>query len=158
MRIGIGSDLNGRGYRDELISFVQTLGHEAIEIPLLEDEDYPDVAITLGNRINEGMYDRGILICGTGIGMAIAANKVPGIRAANVTDVYSAERAELSNHAQIITFGQQVLGLSLVKELVRINLENNFIDGRSTSKIERITYYEKSFQNEKTGGNELWKN
>ena len=130
MRIGIGSDLNGRGYRDELISFVQTLGHEAMEIPLLEDEDYPDVAITLGNRINEGMYDRGILICGT----------------------------ELSNHAQIITFGQQVLGLSLVKELVRINLENNFIDGRSTSKIERITYYEKSFQNEKTGGNELWKN
>lgn len=149
MRIGIGSDLNGISYRDELVSFVKSLGHEAEIVILKEEDDYPDVAVALGRKIINHELDRGILICGTGIGMAIAANKVPGIRAANVTDAYSAERAELSNHAQIITFGQQVLGLSLVKELVRINLRESFVDGRSTPKIERIMSYEKAFQQDR---------
>ncbi|MFI3618635.1 MULTISPECIES: RpiB/LacA/LacB family sugar-phosphate isomerase [Enterococcus] len=146
MKVGIGSDLNGIAYRDELIKFVNELGHEATEVKLNKDDDYPDVAVALGKKIMANDFDRGILICGTGIGMAIAANKVPGIRAANITDVYSAERAELSNHAQIITFGQQVLGLTLVKELVRTNLKETFVDGRSTPKINRIMTYEESFQ------------
>lgn len=146
MKVGIGSDLNGIAYRDELIKFVNDLGHEATEVKLNKDEDYPDVAVALGKKIMANEFDRGILICGTGIGMAIAANKVPGIRAANITDVYSAERAELSNHAQVITFGQQVLGLTLVKELVRTNLKETFVDGRSTPKINRIMLYEESFQ------------
>lgn len=146
MKVGIGSDLNGIAYRDELIKFVNELGHEATEVKLNKDDDYPDVAVALGKKIMANDFDRGILICGTGIGMAIAANKVPGIRAANITDVYSAERAELSNHAQIITFGQQVLGLTLVKELVRTNLKETFVDGRSTPKINRIMSYEESFQ------------
>lgn len=146
MRVGIGSDSNGLAYRDTLLEFVTELGHEAVEVSLNENEDYPDVAVALSKKIINDEVDRGILICGTGIGMAISANKVPGIRAANVTDVYSAERAELSNKAQIITFGQQTLGLSLVKELVRVNLAQTFVDGRSTNKINRIMEYEKEFQ------------
>lgn len=151
MKIGIGSDSNGTHYRDELLKYVEELGHETIKVPLSKGEDYPDVAVTLGKAILDKKIDRGILICGTGLGMAISANKVPGIRAATITDVYSAERAELSNHAQIITFGEQVLGLSLVKELVRINLSQTFVDGRSTPKINRIMEYEKNLQNEMNG-------
>ncbi|MBV7391312.1 RpiB/LacA/LacB family sugar-phosphate isomerase [Enterococcus alishanensis] len=147
MKIGIGSDSNGIAYRDDLLKFVNELGHEAEVVLLQENEDYPDVAVALGKKILNQEFDRGILICGTGIGMAIAANKVPGIRAANITDAYSAERAELSNHAQIITFGQQVLGFNLVKELVKINLGETFVDGRSTPKIERIMTYEKELKN-----------
>ncbi|MGM0238608.1 RpiB/LacA/LacB family sugar-phosphate isomerase [Enterococcus sp. AZ103] len=146
MKIGIGSDSNGIAYRDDLLKFVNELGHEAEVVLLQENEDYPDVAVASGKKILNQEFDRGILICGTGIGMAIAANKVPGIRAANITDAYSAERAELSNHAQIITFGQQVLGFNLVKELVKINLGETFVDGRSTPKIERIMTYEKELK------------
>src|SRR5690606_2736485 len=87
--------------------------------------DYPDVAEEVANAIVRGECERGILLCGTGLGMAIAANKVPGIRAATCHDVYSAERAQKSNNAQILTLGARVIGPELAKKVVSAWLESN---------------------------------
>ena len=100
--------------------------------------DYPDVAERAAIGIRDGRYDRGILICGTGIGMAIASNKVPGVRAAQAHDVYSAERARKSNNAQILTMGARVIGPELAKSVVHAWLESEFAGGASTRKVEKI--------------------
>ncbi len=100
--------------------------------------DYPDVAERAAIGIRDGRYDRGILICGTGIGMAIASNKVPGVRAAQAHDVYSAERARKSNNAQILTMGARVIGPELAKSVVHAWLESEFAGGASSRKVEKI--------------------
>jgi ribose 5-phosphate isomerase B len=100
--------------------------------------DYPDVAERVALAIRDGRSDRGILICGTGIGMAIAANKVPGVRAAQAHDVYSAERARKSNNAQILTLGARVIGPEAAKTVVHAWLESEFAGGASTRKVEKI--------------------
>src|SRR5262245_42091977 len=100
MRIVIGSDHFGFALKEDLKSYLIDLGHEPIDLGCFssnEAVDYPDVAVAAANRIAEGEFDRGILICGTGIGMAMTANKVPGVRAACCHDPYSAERARKSN-------------------------------------------------------------
>ena len=100
--------------------------------------DYPDTAEKAALSIVNGECQRGILICGTGIGMAIAANKVPGIRAAQVWEPYGAERARKSNDAQIMTLGALVTGLETAKALVRIWLKCDFAGGRSAPKVEKL--------------------
>ncbi|WP_455813956.1 ribose 5-phosphate isomerase B [Pseudomonas graminis] len=103
---------------------------------------YPDVAWTVANAIRDGKHQRGILICGTGIGMAIVANKVPGIRAAQCHDTYSAERARKSNNAQVMTLGARVIGPELARSIVNSWLNAEFEGGGSTEKVEKISYYE----------------
>lgn len=105
---------------------------------------YPDVAIEVAQRVASGEIDRAILLCGTGIGMAISANKVPGIRAAQCHDTYSAERASRSNDAQIITIGARVVGPELAKAIVDAWLASSFDGGRSIPKVEAIAAYEAS--------------
>ncbi|MBP2167810.1 ribose 5-phosphate isomerase B [Erwinia toletana] len=105
---------------------------------------YPDIAWTLANAIREGKHQRGILICGTGIGMAIVANKVPGIRAAQCHDTYSAERARKSNNAQVITLGARVIGPELARSIVNSWLNSEFEGGGSSEKVDKISYYEQS--------------
>ncbi|MEM6049112.1 ribose 5-phosphate isomerase B [Erwinia sp. P7711] len=105
---------------------------------------YPDIAWTLANAIKEGKHERGILICGTGIGMAIVANKVPGIRAAQCHDTYSAERARKSNNAQIMTLGARVVGPELARSIVNSWLESEFEGGGSLAKVDKISHYEQS--------------
>jgi ribose 5-phosphate isomerase B len=100
--------------------------------------DYPDVAERVANDIRAGRSDRAILICGTGIGMAIAANKVPGVRAAQAHDVYSAERARKSNDAQILTLGARVIGPESAKTVVHAWLESEFAGGASTRKVAKL--------------------
>ena len=100
--------------------------------------DYPDVGKTLAERIAAGDYERGILVCGTGAGMAIVANKVPGVRAVCVTDPYTAERAIASNNAQVITMGSQITGPSVATMLVDIWLANDFNADRSGKKVAKI--------------------
>ncbi len=100
--------------------------------------DYPDTAEKAALSIVNGECQRGILICGTGIGMAIAANKVPGIRAAQVWEPYGAERARKSNDAQIMTLGALVTGLETAKALVSIWLKCDFAGGRSAPKVEKL--------------------
>lgn len=105
---------------------------------------YPDIAWTVANAIREGKHQRGILICGTGIGMAIVANKVPGIRAAQCHDNYSAERARKSNNAQVMTLGARVVGPELARSIVNSWLNSEFEGGGSTEKVEKISYYEQT--------------
>ncbi|HEY3522265.1 MAG TPA: RpiB/LacA/LacB family sugar-phosphate isomerase [Candidatus Limnocylindrales bacterium] len=114
------------------------------EGPLEPSEvDYPDVAERVALAIRAGRSDRGILICGTGIGMAIAANKVPGVRAAQAHDVYSAERARKSNDAQILTLGARVIGPESAKTVVRAWLASEFAGGASTRKVAKIDRLER---------------
>lgn len=108
----------------------------------VEDEMYPDVAHAVAIAISQGKHQRGILICGTGIGMSIVANKVIGIRAALCHDTYSAERAQKSNDAQIITFGARVIGPELAKSIVDTWLSSEYDGGRSAPKVARINEYE----------------
>ncbi|WP_338557411.1 ribose 5-phosphate isomerase B [Erwinia sp. E_sp_B04_7] len=105
---------------------------------------YPDIAWSLANAIKDGQHERGILICGTGIGMAIVANKVTGIRAAQCHDTYSAERARKSNNAQVMTMGARVIGPELARSIVNSWLESEFEAGGSSAKVDKISYYEQN--------------
>ena len=121
---------------------VEDLGHECIDFGS-EDPIYANTAIRLAEAVAAGECDRGILICGTGIGVCIAANKVKGAYAAEVNNIYQAERAQLSNCANIITIGAQVTGIELAKCLVREYLKNTFDpQSRSKVKVQRIYDYE----------------
>jgi ribose 5-phosphate isomerase B len=103
---------------------------------------YPDIAFAVAQGVAQGDFERAVLLCGTGIGMAISANKVPGIRAAQCHDTYSAERARRSNDAQIITIGARVVGPELAKAIVDSFIKASFDGGRSLPKIERIAAFE----------------
>ncbi len=147
MKIAIGSDHNAFKMKEALKEYIETLGHEVIDYGChSEDEiDYPGIAFDLATGVAEGKAERGILVCGTGIGMAIAANKVPGIRAAQCHDTYSAERAQLSNNAQIITIGAKVVGIETAKKVVEAYLNVTFQGGNSARKIDQIMDKEKEF-------------
>ena len=106
--------------------------------------DYPDIGRQLAERVAAGDYDRGILVCGTGAGMAIVANKVAGVRAVCVTDPYTAERAIASNNAQVITMGAQITGPSVAKMLVDIWLAGDFQAERSGRKVAKIDALDKA--------------
>ena len=107
---------------------------------------YPDVAVKVAQAIADGTHPRGILMCGTGIGMAITANKVPGVRAATCHDTYSAERARKSNNAQILTMGARVIGPELAKSIVDAWLASEFEGGGSAPKVQKIIEYDERFR------------
>lgn len=107
---------------------------------------YPDVAKSVAEAVASGEFERGILVCGTGIGMAITANKIPGIRAAVCHDPYSAERARKSNDAQILCMGARVIGPELAKCLVDIWLPCEFSGGGSAPKVARINEIEQAYR------------
>jgi ribose 5-phosphate isomerase B len=141
MRLVIGSDHFGYGLKAELRAHLEQRGHELLDLGCtgVEDEvDYPDVAEALARRIAAGEFARGILVCGTGIGMAIAANKVPGVRAACCHDPYSAERARKSNDAQVLCLGAEIVGAALARVLLDHWLESEFGGGRSTRKVHKL--------------------
>ena len=120
MKIAIGCDEAACGLRDIIKAHLSAQGHEVGDFGTFNNEPvlYPDVGFKVAEAIMAGQYERGILLCGTGIGMAISANKVPGIRAAQCHDTFSAERASRSNNAQIITLGARVIGPELAKVIV----------------------------------------
>ena len=152
MRICLGSDESGYELKETLKEYL--MEQELISLEHIEDMgvfdktpvDYPDVALRVAEAIANGTFDRGILVCGTGIGMAIAANKVPGVRAAQVCDPYSAERARKSNNAQVITFGALTIGKAVALSLLKIWLESEFQDGRSTRKVEKINGIDEKYR------------
>lgn len=147
MKIGIGSDHNAFEMKQQLIEYVQSKGFGVIDYGCFSSEevDYPNIAFKVGSGIIDKNIERGILCCGTGIGMAMAANKIPGIRAAQVHDTYSAERAQLSNNAQIITMGSQVIGIEAAKKIVEEYLSVTFQGGNSSRKINQIMDKEAEF-------------
>ena len=144
MNIAIGCDPNAAEFKKALMPFIENLGHECADYGS-DDPIYANVAIAVAEAVAAGKHDRGILICGTGIGVGIAANKVKGAYAATVGDVYQAKRAQLSNNANIITLGAQVTGIELGKCLVEAYLGVSYEENeRSAPKIARIIEYENS--------------
>ncbi|MFA6856769.1 MAG: ribose 5-phosphate isomerase B [Treponema sp.] len=146
MKIAIGCDEAAYDLKVVVIEHLKEKNIEVDDFGAGKGETvlYPDVAIKVAEAIARGEYEKGILMCGTGIGMCITANKVPGIRAAVCHDPYSAERSRKSNDAQIMCMGARVIGVELAKTLVDIWLGCDFSGGRSLPKIKRISEYEKS--------------
>lgn len=149
MKIALGCDEAAFQLKESIKKYLIDLGEEVQDFGVYDTKPslYPDVAVKAAKSIVNGENERGILLCGTGIGMAITANKVPGIRAAVCHDPYSAERSRKSNNAQIMTMGARVIGEELAKNLVSIWLKSEFQGGGSTAKVNRINEYEKEFLN-----------
>lgn len=141
MRVAIAGDSAGEGLAKVLADHLMG-AYEVSEISRTDagaDAFYANLSDRVGSAVIAGEYDRAILVCGTGIGVAISANKVPGIRAAQCHDTYSAERAALSNNAQIITMGARVIGAELAKLIAETFLSNTFDQqGRSAGNVQAI--------------------
>jgi len=147
LRIAMGGDEAAFELKQLLIEHVKALGFEVQDFGTYNAESvlYPDVAVRVAQAIVAGEADRGVLLCGTGIGAAISANKVRGIRAAQAHDTYSAAKARSSNDAQIVALGARVVGPELAKSIVSVFLGAEFGGGASVEKVARIVEYEKQF-------------
>lgn len=144
MKIAMGCDPNAESLKQEMIRFVRELGHEVKDFGS-EDTVYAHVAQEVAEKVAAKEYDRGILFCGTGIGVMLAANKVKGAYAANVLNVYAAKRACLSNNCNIITLGSQVTGNMLAKELIEAYLGCTYVPNeRSGEKVNAYVEYEQA--------------
>ncbi|MFR8170406.1 MAG: RpiB/LacA/LacB family sugar-phosphate isomerase [Marvinbryantia sp.] len=142
MRIAIGCDPNAQAFKEALTQYIRELGHECDDFGST-DPVYANVAIRVAQDVAQGNHDRGVLVCGTGIGMCIAANKVKGAYAALVNDVFQAQRAQLSNRANIITMGAQVTGIEVAKMMLKEYLGCTFdVHSRSMPKVQQICDYE----------------
>ena len=147
LRIVVGSDDAGFDYKEILKGDLERHAGVASVVDVGVDADghtaYPRVAIAAAELVASGDADRALLVCGTGLGVAIAANKVPGIRAVTAHDSFSVERSVLSNNAQVLTFGQRVVGLELARRLAREWLSYTFDDASaSAEKVALIGDYE----------------
>ncbi len=140
MRIAIGADHGGYELKRYLVESLTALGYQVEDFGTYRPEavDYPDIAIPLARAVAAGEYERGILICGTGIGMSITANKVPGVRAALCTDGYMARKAREHNDAQILCLGGRVVGPDLALEIAQTFLAGEFQGGRHARRVGKI--------------------
>ena len=141
MSVAIGCDHYGYPLKEKVVAFLDKEGYEYEDYGTDSEEnevDYPDIAEKVANEVADGKHERGILVCGTGTGIAIAANKVKGIRATPVTDIYQAERSRKSNNAQIMTLGSQVTGYKTAELLVDAWMKSDFTGGRSTRKVDKL--------------------
>ena len=144
MKIAISSDHGGNLLRQEIMDLLTERGVAYEDFGPTTDEsvDYPDYASPVCTGVVEGRFDRGILICGTGIGMSIAANKVKGIRCALVHDVFSAKATRGHNDTNVLAMGERVIGAGLAREIVEVWLDTPFEGGRHGRRIDKITALE----------------
>ncbi|KAH8818984.1 ribose 5-phosphate isomerase [Xylogone sp. PMI_703] len=146
--VAVGCDNNGFEYKNTLKATLEADPRVAkvLDFGVHESEHttaYPHIAVDVATAVKDGKADRGLLVCGTGLGVAITANKVPGIRAVTAHDSYSVERGVLSNNAQILCFGQKVVGIEVAKKLVKEWLGYEFDhQSASAAKVKAISDYE----------------
>ena len=140
MRVAVGSDHRGIELKKSIIDLLKKLGYEYNDFGGYSDDpvDYPDIAKEVALAVAGRKYDHGILICGSGIGMSIAANKVKGVRAALCCNVLNAERARLHNDANILCLGQGIVGEKIALNIVKAYLLTSFEGGRHERRIEKI--------------------
>ncbi|GAA5346624.1 ribose 5-phosphate isomerase B [Planifilum fimeticola] len=140
MRVIIGSDHGGFRLKQEIRNLLEEMGiaYEDVGCDCSDSVDYPDYALPVAERVAKGEFDRGILVCGTGIGMSIAANKVKGIRCAVVSDEFSARMSREHNDANVLALGERVVGPGLAREIVRIWLTTDFAGGRHGRRVAKI--------------------
>ncbi|MGO1482390.1 MAG: ribose-5-phosphate isomerase [Brachybacterium sp.] len=152
LKIIVGGDNAGYGYKEELKALLD--GDDRVEsvfdVGVGSADDgtfYPNIAIAAAEKIAAGEADRALLICGTGLGVAIAANKVSGVRAVTAHDLYSVQRSVLSNNAQVLCMGQRVIGLEAAKELIKVWLDLEFDPNSSSAeKVDAICAYDGSLE------------
>ena len=140
MRIAIGSDHRGFSVKNKVIELLNRLGHEVCDAGPLSPEsvDYPDIASQVASQVSNGRVERGILICGTGIGMCIAANKFPGVRAAPCHDDLTAEMSRRHNDLNVLCLSADMLGERLIDRMVEIWLNTEFEGGRHARRVDKI--------------------
>lgn len=140
MKVAIGCDHGGFHLKETIKDVLKDMQIEFTDFGTYSTEsvDYPDIAAPVANAVAAGEYDRGILICGTGIGIGIAANKVDGIRAALCHDTFSAHASREHNNANILTMGERVIGPGLATDIVKIWLTTDFAGGRHERRVAKI--------------------
>ncbi|PAK41121.1 ribose 5-phosphate isomerase B [Peribacillus simplex] len=144
MKVVIASDHGGINIRKEIISLLKEMNieYEDMGCECSTSVDYPDYALPVAEKVTKGEVDRGILICGTGIGMSAAANKVKGIRCALVHDMFSAKATREHNDTNILAMGERVIGPGLARDIAKIWLTTPFDGGRHKNRINKIRTYE----------------
>lgn len=148
MKIAIGADHGGYRLKDELVPIIEALGHEIEDVGCSCEQsvDYPDYALPVCEMVTSGKADRGILICGTGIGMSIAANKYPGIRCALVHDIFSAKATREHNDTNVLAMGERVIGPGVAEEIVKVWLGTPFSNAdRHVGRVNKVMELEKKF-------------
>jgi len=147
MRIAVGSDHRGFAVRERIIELLKRLHQEVVDAGThsCDSVDYPDIAAVVAEQVSTGQVDRGILICGTGIGMCITANKFPKVRAAPCHDDLSAEMSRRHNDLNILCLSADMLGEKLIDRMVEIWLKTEFEGGRHARRVDKIAQLEKRF-------------
>jgi len=147
MRIAVGCDHRGHEIRGKLVDFLRSLGHDVLDLGVFSDEpvDYPDVAAAVASRVSRGDVERGILICGTGLGMCIPANKFPGVRAAPCHDDLTAEMSRRHNDLNVLCLSADLLGERLIDRMLEIWLQTPFEGGRHARRVEKIAALEREY-------------
>lgn len=147
MKIALGSDHGGLGLKQEIISHLEKKGYEIKDYGTYSTEscDYPDFALKTAEAVASKECDLGVIVCGTGIGISIAANKVPGIRAALCNDTFSAHATREHNNANILALGERVVGRGLALDIVDTFLNAEFEGGRHQKRVDKITDIEKKY-------------
>ena len=145
MKIGIGNDHAAVEMKWEIMAYLKELGHEVVNYGTDKNEscNYPEFGEKVANAVAAKEVDCGVLICGTGVGISIAANKVKGIRAAVCSDTATARLVKQHNNANIIAFGQRIVGIELAKDIVKAYLDAEFMGGRHQTRIDLIHEIEK---------------
>ncbi|MGA2620353.1 MAG: ribose 5-phosphate isomerase B [Thermoguttaceae bacterium] len=154
MRIAVGTDHRGFAIRARIIELLERLGHQVDDLGTYTPEavDYPDVAARVARKVSAGEVERGILVCGTGLGMCIAANKFPGVRAAPCHDDLTAEMSRRHNDSNILCISADLLGERLVERMIDLWLAAPFEGGRHARRIAKITEIEHEVEEEKHPG------
>jgi ribose 5-phosphate isomerase B len=144
MRISVGSDHAGFELKEKLAAHLEALGHDVIDVGTHNNDsvDYPDLAAKVGTAVASGEAERGVLVCGSGIGVAIAANKIDGVRAANVYDPEMAKMSRLHNDANVVTMGGRYLPEETAQEIVDTFMTTAFEGGRHQRRVDKITALE----------------
>lgn len=145
-RIAVGADEAGAPLKDHLADYLEEHGYEIKDYGNGTDQDYPDVAANVAEAVSNGEHDRALLVCGTGLGMAITANKIPGVRAVTAHDPYSAERARKSNDAQVLAMGARVIAPEAAEKVLDHWLASEFQAGGSTEKVEKMNEIDDQFR------------
>jgi ribose 5-phosphate isomerase B len=153
MRIAIGTDHRGFSLRTKLVELLQQLGHEVVDIGTYSPDaiDYPDIAAQVADKVSRGEVERGILVCGTGLGMCIAANKFPGVRATPCHDDITAELSRRHNDSNVLCLSADLLGERLIDRMIEIWLAAPFEGGRHQRRIQKITDLEHRVEEELRG-------
>lgn len=146
MKIAVGADHAGFELKQHLVTYLSELGHEVNDLGTYSEDsvDYPDQAAAVSHAVAEGAAERGLLVCGTGLGMAIAANKVDGIRSVACQDLFCARMARAHNDINVLAVGGRITGVTLAEEIVRTFLETPFEDGRHQRRVGKIHALESS--------------